>query len=149
MTDITKITIKIGNVEFSGEGKEAWLEKQLDKILKELKSSITDSITEPKEADLPSKELNSKTLASFLGEKNAKSNQNRKFLATSTFLQEVKKIKPIKPADVTKALKDANQARLGNPSDTLNQNIGKGFCERSDGGFFVTEDGYRELGLAE
>ena len=149
MSDITKISIKVGSVEFSGEGKESWLEKQLDKILKEFKTVIENPIEtrEVNKAEGSSVKINSTTLASFLGEKNAKSNQVRKFLATALFLQEIKNMKPIKTGDVTKALKDSSQGRLGNPSDTLSQNITKGFCERDNGGFFVTEDGYTELGL--
>lgn len=147
MADQTKISFKLGSLEFSGEGKEVWLEKQLDKLLKQpvvvaAKPLVADHEKAPggKGSSL------SATLAAFLGEKNAKTNQNRKFLATAAYLQ-LKGKKPLKTADISAALKAANQGRLGNPSDTLNQNVSKGFCERDAGGFFVTEDGYGELGV--
>jgi len=142
----TKISFRLGEIEFSGEGTEDWLEKQLDKLLDKIASR--DLHTNVKERPVtPGKSHIAGTLASFLGEKNAKSNQNRKFLATATYLQLNKGIKPLKTNDISSALKDANQTRLGNPSDTLSQNISKGFCERDGGGFFVTDEGYQELGM--
>lgn len=49
---------------------------------------------------------------------------------------------------VSKALKDNHQKRLGNAADNLNQNIAKGFCEKTDGGFYITPDGLKSLGHA-
>lgn len=48
-------------------------------------------------------------------------------------------------SDVTKALKDSNQTRLGNPSDSLNQNVTKGYCEKDGKEFYVTEEGKNSL----
>jgi len=43
--------------------------------------------------------------------------------------------------DVSKALKDSNQSRLGNPSQCLNDNVSKGYCEKDGKQFFVTQEG--------
>jgi hypothetical protein len=54
-------------------------------------------------------------------------------------------------SSVVKALSANNQPRLGNPADTLNQNVKKGFCEkRKDGtSFFITPEGLHSLGETE
>jgi hypothetical protein len=46
---------------------------------------------------------------------------------------------------VSKALNDANQKRLGNPAECLNQNVAKGYCEKDGKQFFVTDDGKSSL----
>lgn len=154
MSDITKISLKVGNLEFSGEGKEQWLESQLDKLLKRI-SIQENSFQHAQNGKIlgngggeVDKILKTTTLVSFLNEKNAKDNQNRKFLATAVYLQS-KGQNRLKTADITKALKDSNQTRLGNASDTLKQNISKGFCEKDGDNFFATSDGFKELGLME
>ena len=145
MTDITKLSFKSGSIEFSGEGREAWLEKQLDKLLA-IPAIVANIVDEESPEARGKGSIGKKSLATFLSEKNAKTNQNRKFLATAVFLHE-KGAKRIKTGDVAKALKDSNQQRLGNPSDTLKQNVGKGFCEKDGTDFFVTDEGYAEIGL--
>ncbi len=147
MADTTKISFKFGVLEFSGEGSEIWLEKQLDKLLKQPINFLSAPLSKESSGFSPQTKSTSSTLVAFLTEKDAKSNQNKKFLATATYLQ-IKGKKPLKVGDIAKALKDSNQGRLGNPSDTLSQNISKGFCERDGEGFFVTEEGYRELGVS-
>lgn len=150
MTENTKISFTVGNLQFSGEGSSMWLEKQLDKLLEKVGANSIGAIQHTSEDDeRDTKDFNkitNKSLAAFLSDRNAKTTQTRKFLATAAYLQ-AKGQKPIATSDVTRALKDANQGRLGNPSDTLNQNIAKGFCERDGKGFFVTDDGFGELGL--
>jgi hypothetical protein len=147
-----KIGFTIGGVSFSGEGEEAWLEKQLDKIIEKAPDLIkiaprltsgaeTDEGIKP--PDVTKKEnidISTKTLSAFLKEKNATVNQERKFLVTSIWLQ-AKGQSRIAIKDVTQALKDSNQKRLGNPSRELGKNITKGFIERDGQGFFVTEQG--------
>lgn len=153
----SKLQIKIGNIEFSGEGESEWLSSQLDKVLNKVpellkisplkqENGITTPLdSEQKDNGLPkSKPTN---LVIFLKDKNATANQVRKFLATATFLQLNGKNR-LSTADITKALKDANQTRLSNPSDTLNQNVKKGHCEKDGSNeFFVTSHGYEELGI--
>jgi len=79
-----------------------------------------------------------------LREKNASTNQVRKFLATAVWLHARGK-KRLSTADVTRALKDSNQTRLGNPADCLNKNVAKGHCEKDGKDFFVTSEGSASL----
>lgn len=150
MTD-AKIQIKIGGIEFSGEGDKEWLTTQLDKILANAQKLA--NLTIPASGQgvggkqnpmQPDPSIAQKTLASFLKEKNATTNQIKKFLATSVWL-ETKGKNRMSTSDVTKALKDSNQSRLGNPSDCLNKNISKGYCEKDGNQYFVTEDGKNSL----
>ncbi|MGJ8629052.1 MAG: hypothetical protein ACSHXB_18990 [Sulfitobacter sp.] len=52
----------------------------------------------------------------------------------------------MKTAEISKSLKDNQQSKLSNPSECLNKNVGKGFCEKTSEGFFVTPEGWAELG---
>jgi len=146
-----KIEIKIGQIEFSGNGQQEWVAKQLDKILAKAEDLITlapppeqpagDNKHKPMKKDLSIAE---KTLPSFLSEKNATKSQIKKFLATAVWL-EAKGEKRLSTGDITRALKDSNQSRLGNPSDCLNKNVSKGFCEKDGREFFVTQEGKKSL----
>jgi hypothetical protein len=147
-----KIQIKLGHIEFSGEGEQEWVAKQLDKIIAKADSLVklapaSSSEGRGTEGDKPmgaDPKISSKTLPAFLSEKGAVRNQVRKFLATAVWLQ-AKGAKRITTGDVTKALKDSNQSRLGNPADTLNKNVAKGFCEKEGRQFFVTQEGMNSL----
>lgn len=149
-----KIEITIGDISFVGEGEQNWVGEQLDKILekapeltkiipKRKKAIKTDTAPEP-QAEGDNAEIAQKTLPTFLGEANAKSNQVIKFLATAVWLH-AKGRKRLKTGDVTSALGNANQTRLANPSTCLSSNIKKGFIERNGNEFFVTDDGKASL----
>ncbi len=143
----SKIEFKLGNFAFSAEGDEAWLSKQLDKVLdraNQLKETAAEVV--PQESGVLSTTGGSTktTLASFLSSKHATTNQIVKFLAVAAWLQ-LRGSKRMKPGDVAKALKDNNQTKLGNPSECLNQNVRKGLCEKDGKQFFVTEDGLKSL----
>lgn len=151
-----KINFSIGAISFSGEGEETWVATQLDKILEKVpalvrvvpRSQSNDSEIQQqkhKEASISSSEgVATKTLATFLKEKSATSNQIRKFLATALWI-EAKGKKRITTIDVTKALKDNNQSKLTNASEALNQNVSKGYCEKDGKEFYVTEEGKTSL----
>jgi len=158
-----KIEVKIGELVFSGEGSADWLSQQLDKILDKAESLLELSprlrsndafptSSYPAEhhhlpADLShNQEIANQPLALWLKSKNAEAVQTTKFLATSIWL-EAKGKKRLQTSDVTKALSNANQRRLNNASECLNQNVKKGFIEKEGGGFFVTEEGKRSLGI--
>ena len=83
-------------------------------------------------------------LAIYLKQKNVGANQNNRFLAAAVWLKS-KGQNTIKTTEVVKALAEAQQQRLGNPSDILNQNVKKGFCVRSGDGFYVTPEGEASL----
>ncbi len=149
-----KIEISIGDISFVGEGEQNWVAEQLDKILekapeltkttpKRKKASQTDTVPEhPAEGDDAA--IAQKTLPTFLGETNAKSNQVIKFLATAVWLH-AKGRRRLKTGDVNSALSTANQTRLANASTCLSSNIKKGFIERDGNEFFVTDDGKASL----
>lgn len=147
-----KIVVTIGRVTFSGEGTQDWLAEQLDKVL-ETANSHPASLDEADEADanvgpngpaIDGKQRVS-SLANYLKTKDATSNQVRRFLSTAAWLAK-KGNKALKTGDVTNALKDNRQSRLSNPADALNKNVSKGFCEKTSDGFFVTPEGWEELG---
>ena len=141
-----KIQIKLGQIEFSGVG------KQLDKILEKSEKLVKLSPAapagggnggghKPMGADST---IGTQTLPSFLKAKNASTVQVKKFLATAVWL-EARGSNRMTTGDVTKALRDANQTKLNNAADCLNQNVSKGYCEKDGKQFFVTEDGKASL----
>jgi hypothetical protein len=151
MADV-KIQMKIGEVEFSGEGEQAWVGKQLEKILN---AAPTIAASAARRAPTHSSGAGaggvpadsnaaSQTLAKFLRDKNAAMNQVKKFLATAVWLQAKGKNR-LTTGEITRALKDSNQSRLGNPADCLNKNVSKGFCEKDGKEFFVTTEGMASL----
>jgi hypothetical protein len=147
-----KIEIKIGQIQFSGQGDQDWIAKQLDKIVAQAEKLIElGGRSEQRPGNgvggLQTKrepEMEPATLPKFLGEKNATTNQVKKFLATAVWL-ELKGKKALQTKDVSAALKDAHQNRLGNAADCLNKNVSKGFCEKSGNQFIVTEEGKQSL----
>jgi hypothetical protein len=147
-----KVSIKVGDFEFTGEGEQEWVAAQLDKILAKADFLIKLSppqTSEDKEPGVPKQMgpdagIAKKTLPGFLTEKNATRNQVKKFLATAVWL-EAKGKTSLTTADVSTALRTANQSKIGNPSDVLNQNVAKGHCEKDGNEFFVTEDGKKSL----
>jgi hypothetical protein len=143
-----KIEFKIGTISFLGQGEEKWVSEQLDKVFTKIPELAKVAPVENVGADKGS--TNSKsatgTLASFLKEKNATTNQIKKFLATATWLHDREKKDRLSTSDVTTALSSNSQSRLGNAADCLNKNVGKGFCEKDGKQFFVTDDGRADLG---
>jgi hypothetical protein len=142
-----KIQIKVGDVEFSGEGEQGWVSTQLERVLKAAQGTPGGRVSGRSAPDAGSHGQNaagSQSLASFLRDKNAAVNQVRKFLATAAWLH-AKGKKQLTTADVTRALKDNSQSRLGNPADCLNKNVAKGHCEKDGKEFFVTTEGLASL----
>lgn len=150
-----KIEIKVGQIQFSGQGEQDWVAKQLDKFLAQAEKLV--QLVPPEdsgEEGVPGggglkpmgkdPSIAQKTLPIFLNEKNATKNQVRKFLATAVWL-EAKGQKRLLTSEVTAALKASNQTKLGNPADALNKNVTKGYCEKDGTQFFVTDDGKKSL----
>lgn len=142
-----KIDITIGTLTFHAEGEQKWVGEQLDKLFVHAESLASVAPADPpgggdaEHTPMGSDpDIAKKPLATFLKEKNATTKQVQKFLATAVWL-ESKGNSRISTADVSKALKDSNQSRLGNPADCLNQNVKKGFCEKDGDKFFVTTEG--------
>ena len=150
----SKIQIKVGIVEFSGEGNQDWLASQLDKILEKvpelLKIELTNNPLGGNGGSGAGGDAGSgvklTNLAAFLREKNATSNQTKKFLATAAFLQ-LNGRQSLSTNDVTKTLEDAKQGKLSNPALCLINNTKKGYCEKKGKDFYVTPEGLTSIGI--
>jgi len=86
-----------------------------------------------------------KSLATYLSEKQATSNQTLRFLATADWLRQKGQV-PLTSTAVAQALKNNHQNRLGNPADCLNKNVARGFVEKDGKTFFITPEGLAHLG---
>lgn len=148
-----KIKIKIGSIEFYGEGEHSWLEKQLDKMIvkaPELLKVAPLVVPAAKPSTLISNSndgdpmIAKKPLGTFLQEKNATIIQNRKFLATAIWLDAKGKSR-LKTSDITKALSDGSQKKLNNPSLNLIAHVKQGNCEKEGDQFYVTDEGRKAL----
>ncbi|WP_158789724.1 hypothetical protein [Granulicella sp. L46] len=141
------IQIEVGKVKFTAEGSPEWVDKKYEEFLRhmtELQRLLpATSQEEPEDRKLVG-DQSSVPLAIYLKQKNVGANQNNRFLAAAVWLKS-KGQNTIKTTEVVKALAEAQQQRLGNPSDILNQNVKKGFCVRSGDGFYVTPEGEASL----
>jgi hypothetical protein len=141
-----KVQFSVGGMTFSGEGDQVWVEKQIDKLIEKapaLMTIVASSVdTSGKGAGSGGGGGGSSpgTLASFIAAAGGGSNQVRRFLATAEWLHR-KGNKRLTTADVSKALLDNSQKKLSNPAECLNQNVGKGHCEKDGKQFYVTDDG--------
>lgn len=148
----TKVRIKVGSIEVDYEGSEDFLDSKLPKLITEVATLAEQVPAESDDSDSNGNNGNNgntesgtaSTLASFLKEKKANS-QIERFLATAQWLH-LRGSQRLKTSDVTKALRDSNQKKLSNPSDSLYQNVSKGFCEKEGKEFFVTPEGRNSLG---
>ena len=141
-----RIEVKVGSVSFLGEGSEPWVSGEFDKALQRIAELAKIVPVSTIAVDVqPTSQRAVGTLAVFLKAKNATSNQTRKFLSTAVWLHDRDRKDRLTTGDITKALSDSQQSRLGNPSDCLNKNVGRGFCEKDGKGFYVTEEGRAEL----
>lgn len=152
---VSKIQIAIGNVSFSGEGDEAWLTAQIDKILK-LVPTVNPHPTNaapPHDANAhkvspPSKTEQKSdpgtTLSNFLKTHHGTEKQSRKFLATARWLQ-LSGNNHLQTGDVTKALKENHQKPLTNAAQCLVGAVTSGFCGRNGKEFFITPEGEAQL----
>lgn len=146
-----KIELTIDNLSFAGEGDQDWLDQQINKLLDTASRIRSDN---PVGGDPPKLEPKqngtapTESLASYLKAKSADAVQVQRFLATAGWLQR-RGEEPLTTGAVAKALRDNQQKRLANPSDCLNKNVGRGFCEKTDEGFFITPEGWKHLGDGE
>jgi hypothetical protein len=148
-----KIQFKLGMIEFSGEGEEAWVATQLDKLIEQapdllkLAPSTTGQGSAAGNTDRQGEHTdlsNDVPLGTFLKNKNIGSNQVNRFLAAAIWLYGRGNKTPT-TNDVTKALSDNHQPKLKNPADCLNKNVGKGLCEKQGKQFYVTPNGFESM----
>lgn len=145
-----KVEIKIGNLSFSGEGNQEWLDRQVTKLLEAAASgSFGQAPAAAPAAGNPDTQNQdtekSVTLATYLKAKKADTIQVQRFLATAAWLFR-RGQKNLISSSISKALNDNRQKRLANPADCLNKNVSKGYCEKTNDGFFITPEGWTALG---
>jgi hypothetical protein len=147
-----KVEITIGNLSFIAEGSQDWLGEQLAKVIGAAMAlpaaaqakGGTPSQPEPKTTGTPT--TTGDSLASYLRAKGGDSKQVVRFLATAAWLVR-RGITEVTTGTVARALTDNHQKKLANPSDCLNKNVTKGFCEKiRDNAFFITSEGWASLG---
>ena len=142
------IEIAVGELKLVATGSENWVDSKYDSFfaqIKELKESALQSnnSNQQKERSKPNF-IPTGSLAIFLKERNVGPSQNNRFLATAIWLKHNGQPEP-KTTDVVRALAEAQQQRLGNPSDVLNKLVRKGHCVKSGAGFYVTPEGEESL----
>jgi len=148
-----KIRFKLGTIEFSGEGEEAWVTTQLDKLIEQAPVLLRlvlptagqgVAAADAKQEAEPISVGKDVPLGTFLKTKNIGTNQVKRFLATAIWL-DAQGNKTPNTSDVSKALSDSRQTKLTNPADKLNANVTKGFCEKQGKGFYVTSSGFESM----
>ena len=146
-----KVKLAIGNLRFSGEGDQRWLDQQISKMIDlATQAQIDTSVDGVSSNSEPGQNVpvSAESLASYLRSKGGDTVQVQRFLATAGWLSR-RGEKTLTTRAVAKALQDNQQKRLSNPSDCLNQNVGRGFCEKTEDGFFITHEGWMQLGERE
>ena len=144
---MTKSRVKVGDLEVDFEGSESFLDKKLPQFISQLSkfSLHTGGASRPGGGDTKRGGEESGSLATFLQKHGGGKSQEHRFLVTAQWLH-LRGSQTLKTSDVSKALRDNHQSRLGNPSDSLNKNVRKGLCEKTPEGFFVTEEGKKAVG---
>ena len=148
---MASVSFKIGQLEFAAEGDEAWVSEKLEFILNQSASAAaaaTPAAEHSATSPNPGAGGPVASLASHIKKHGGSGNQVERFLATAHWLS-LKGQKSLTTSDVSKALKDNHQSKLSNPSDCLNQNIGKGFCEKDGKSFYITPEGLEHIGQDE
>jgi len=151
-----KLEIKVGAVTFTGEGSEKWLAEQLKSVLEKLPelTKIPSEDTPPPSGhgsgETPHRSGGKKgqaktTLAAFIKESKATTNQARKFLATAAWLHDSEGKHRIETKDVTQALNTHNQGKLNNAAQCLVNNAKTGYIVRDGKQFYVSDQGREEL----
>ena len=143
MPEIYKIRLKNGEHEVEIESSErAFVEEKLHLYaISELGEPVS-------QGSIQNKTTPTSSLAKFLKDQGAQTNQMKKFLATAVYLSVFKGKKNLKIIDITSALKDAGQTKISNPSMTLMTNISHGRLERTGNNeFMVTVHGLEFLGI--
>lgn len=144
-----KVELRIGDMSFSGEGDLDWLDSQITKLLEAASLGLTAVAAETASngPEVPSAGQSAPmSLPSYIVAKGGNTIQVKRFLATAAWLHQ-RGTTQLTTALVARTLRENHQKKLGNPSDCLNKNVSKGFCEKTpDGGFFITMDGWNSLG---
>ncbi len=143
-----KVELKIGEMSFSGEGDQAWLDDQISKLLEaatsdQIRGAISTGAIASEERQ--SEPTHNESLPTYLRNKGGEQSQVKRFLATAAWLFQRGET-TLTTRLVGKTLRENHQKRLANPSDCLNKNVSKGHCEKTAKGFSITPEGWHKLG---
>lgn len=144
-----KIRLQIGDLHFAGEGDQEWLSTQLSFFLQKAVQppSSQNTTSQSSQFSTPLQGAGTdESLASFLRTTGSDTKQVQRFFAAAAWLAR-RGTSPLTSGLVAKTLQENQQKRVSNPSDCLNKNVSKGYCEKTSDGFFVTNDGRRALGI--
>jgi len=122
----SKIEIKIGIIEFSGEGEPKWLSEQLDKILEKTPELLNLEIPNNSNSNLKEKSPSSKSAI---------------FLATSIWIHDNLEKSRIQQKDINIELKKSSQTPIPNLAQELRRNVKKGYIVKDGSNFYVTPEG--------
>lgn len=147
---MAKVECAAGQLQISIEGGEAWVTKQFEAVIAQVSDLTSLAVSLPSGNgkagnDAAPDDEPVGSLASHIKEHGGEKSQTRRFLATADWLRR-KGDKSLKTSKVSAALKGNQQKKLSNPSQSLNDNVSQGFCEKDADGFFITPDGLKELG---
>ena len=145
-----RVEMRVGSITFSGEGPEKWVAEQMDKFIEHAPSLLLAAppAEEASGGDATAETAKTPTtggLAKFLGQKKVGKNQTKRFLATAEWLTQRGTTRP-STGDVTKAINDAHQPKMSNPSQCLINNVKSAYCEKDGKQFYVTPEGRKSLG---
>jgi len=142
-----KVEITIGNLAFSAEGSQDWLGEQLAKVIEAAtKIHPAGSVQSLHAKPVAGGSVSTDSLATYLKAKGGDTKQLLRFLATAAWLRRRDSNAELTTGAVAKALTNHQQKGLANPADCLNKNVQKGFCEKTNSGFFITPEGWTSLG---
>ena len=138
----SKIEIKVGIVEFTGEGEQKWLSEQLDKVLAKVPELLKIELSAPNNGFGTKSALNSienglnndqpntiitQSLSTFLKEKKPSSRPDL-FLATAIWIHDNQGKSRIQQKDINIELKQSSQVPIPNPNQEFARNVKKGYC---------------------
>lgn len=147
---IMKVRIRVDNVEVDYDGEEEFLTNNLPRLLKQVLTLVGDASQDSGGGNASHMQGGAPhngdpgPLGTFLGTKNAREKQVRRFLATAEWCHLTGKQR-LSTRDVTSALNANRQSKLRNASDSLNNNVRKGHCVKDGKQFYVTEQGRASL----
>ena len=143
------LRVRLGSAEFEAYGEAAWVDSRYERFVADARRlSLGDN--EPPRADSvdtsTAGERRSKPppLATFLREVAPSGSQVERFLAAAVWLERGG-TSPLTAKAIARALSENRQKRLANPSDCLNRNVSKGYAEKTELGFAVTDQGRASL----
>lgn len=139
------VELSLGNLRFSADGPPDWISEQLERVLESTSMVATAAPSLLQKEEVSAGSAFDTSLVAHIKEKNGESVQVQRFLATADWLRR-RGEKVLTTSLVSSTLREGHQKKLSNPSDALNGNVSKGFCEKSGNSFFITPDGLTALG---